>query len=97
MTKENSHIRQNMNMRPVDIRIAMMRAGVGQSEIARELNVNQTAIYLVIEGRAVSHRIREKIAERIGLDIRRIWPSTYLYGGPRKAGRPPRGKAVRAA
>lgn len=77
-----------MDMSPNDIRIEMIRTGVTQASIARELGVTKEAIYLVIEGRAVSHRIREKIAERIKIDIRRIWPSTYLAGGPRKAGRP---------
>lgn len=77
-----------MDMSPMDIRIAMLRSGVTQMDIARELGVAKTAVYLVIEGRAVSNRIREKISERIGIDIRRIWPSTYMFGGPRKAGRP---------
>jgi len=77
------------NMSPLDIRIAMLRAGVGQAALARELNISRTAVYLVIEGKSTSHRVREKIAEAIDMDIRRIWPATYLiYGGPRKRGRP---------
>ena len=77
-----------MDMSPMDIRIAMLRSGVTQMDIARELGVAKTAVYLVIEGKAVSHRIREKISERVKIDIRRIWPSTYMFGGPRKVGRP---------
>jgi lambda repressor-like predicted transcriptional regulator len=78
-----------MNMRPVDIRIAMLRVGVGQAALAREMKVSRTAIHLVIEGKSTSHRIRTAIAEAIHEDIERIWPATYLlYGGPRKRGRP---------
>jgi lambda repressor-like predicted transcriptional regulator len=37
----------------------------------------------------VSHRLRMAVAEAAGIDIQRIWPSTYIYGGgPRKRGRP---------
>lgn len=71
-------------MRPNDIRIAMIRAGVTQSVLARELNVTGQAIYQIISGRQTSQRIREKIAEAIGIDIQRIWP-----GEPKKPGRQP--------
>lgn len=77
-----------MDMTPTDIRIAMLKAGVTQAGIARELGVHKSSILLVIDGRFVSDRIRRKIAERCGLDVARIWPSTYLCGGPRKPGRP---------
>jgi lambda repressor-like predicted transcriptional regulator len=86
-----------MNQRPMrttpsdmtgpDIKIAMIRAGVTQAQLARELKVSKQCLHLVVEGRVVSHRIRSHIAKRIGIDIRRIWPGTYLHGGPRKPGR----------
>ena len=78
----------HMDMDPIEIRVKFLRVGVSQLAIARKLGVTHTAIYLVIEGRSVSDRIRRGIAEAINLDVRVIWPSTYLYGGPRKAGRP---------
>jgi len=84
------------DMSPTDIRIAMMRAKVTQAKIARNLGVTQEAVWQIIEGKFVSHRIRTEIANQIGLDIKRIWPSTYMFGGPRKAGRPMH-KAKRAA
>ena len=76
------------DMSPTEIRIAMLKTGVTQAGIARELDVDKSAVHLIIEGRAVSDRIRRKIAERVGLDVAVIWPSTYRYGSPRKAGRP---------
>lgn len=66
----------------------MMRAGITQAAIAKRIGVQRQTVYMVINGRAVSHRIRQAIAESVGMDLKRIWPSTYLYGGPRKPGRP---------
>ncbi|MBI5582523.1 MAG: helix-turn-helix domain-containing protein [Deltaproteobacteria bacterium] len=77
------------DMPPQEIRIALLRRKVSQAALAREIGVNQTSIYRVIEGHVVSHKIREAIAKAAGLDLKQIWPSTYLYGGgPRKRGRP---------
>ncbi|MCK9274824.1 MAG: helix-turn-helix domain-containing protein [Syntrophales bacterium] len=76
---------------PIEIRIAMLRKGVTQSFIARSANVSPSAIRHVIEGTHVSHKIRQAIADALEIDIKKIWPSVYLYGnGPRKAGRPSR-------
>jgi lambda repressor-like predicted transcriptional regulator len=76
-------------MKPVDIRIAMMKAGITQAQLARELGKKSPLIYHVIEGNTVSDYVRRHIAKRIGIDVKRIWPDPYLlYGGPRKAGRP---------
>ena len=75
------------NMSPDDIRIALIRSKATQAGIAKELGTTKTAVYLIIEGRSTSDRIRRKIAERCGIDIARIWPDPYLSGGARKAGR----------
>jgi lambda repressor-like predicted transcriptional regulator len=75
------------NMKPNDIRKALLDADVKQASIARDLGISNETVYSVIEGRA-SHRVREHIAKKIGIDIKRIWPNPYLLGGPRKAGRP---------
>jgi lambda repressor-like predicted transcriptional regulator len=77
-----------MDMRPTEIKIALIQRGVSQAEIARKLGVAKSSVNQVIDGRAVSHRIRTAVAEAIGIDIARIWPGTYLTGGPRKPGRP---------
>lgn len=77
------------NMRPKEIRILLLKADITQAELARELEAKQQLIYHVIEGNIVSDRVRQHIAKRLGIDIKRIWPDPYLvYGGPRKAGRP---------
>lgn len=78
------------NITPDEIRILMLKANpkIRQASIANELGVNRNAVYLVIEGKAVSDRIRRKIAEKVGVEVARIWPETYLSSGPRKPGRP---------
>ena len=77
------------DMHPNALKIEMMRAGISQMEIATALRVTPSAVHLVVSGKAVSHRIRKAIADSIGMDIKKIWPSTYLYGGgPRRSGRP---------
>jgi len=85
-----SHRDQKLkDMPPAEIRIALLRQGASQAAIARELGVSNTSVYQTIEGKLTSHRIREAIAARTGIDLVRIWPSIYLYGsGPRKSGRP---------
>ncbi len=82
-------INRSNDMSPTELKIAMMRAGVSQKAIAERLNVSGQAVHLVVYNRATSHRIRKAIAEALGMDLKRIWPSNYLYfDGPRKAGRP---------
>jgi len=76
------------DMDPVEIKIALMRAGVTQADIARQEGVSINAVHLVVHGRAVSDKIRRAIAAAIKTDIKLIWPSTYLYGEPKGPGRP---------
>lgn len=72
-----------------ELKIAMMRKGVMQKDIADQLDVSRQAVHLVVNNRGTSHRIRKAIAEAIEMDLKRIWPSSYLNnGGPRKPGRP---------
>ena len=77
------------NMSPKQIRRLMFEKDVSQAEIAREKGCHATAVYKVIQGESVSDDIRRRIAAKVGVDIKRIWPDPYLYfGGPRKPGRP---------
>jgi lambda repressor-like predicted transcriptional regulator len=81
--------RPTIDMDPIEIWIAMQRAGVGQKDIGDALGVTRQAVHHVIQGRFVSHRIRQAISEAIGIDLKQLWPSTYLYkDGPGRPGRP---------
>lgn len=73
---------------PKEIRIALLRGGISQAAIAKKLDVHPSAVCRIIDGTLVSDRVRRAIAAAIGIDVKRIWPSTYLYGSPRKPGRP---------
>ena len=69
-----------IDLPPEEIRIALMRRKKRPSCMARRLGVTATAIYRVIDGVSISYRIRRAIAEATGIDIRQIWPSSYLGG-----------------
>jgi len=74
---------------PLKLRILLMENGITQAEIARSLRITPQSVHQVIDGRFVSHRVREAISEAVGKDLNILWPNTYLYGGgPRKRGRP---------
>ena len=76
------------DMPPNEIRIALSRAGFTQAEIARQTKVADSHVCRIIDGIDANDRVRHAIAAAMGTDIKRIWPSIYLYGGPRKPGRP---------
>lgn len=82
-------MRNQMDMDPIEIIIAMKRANVSQADIARDVGVTRQSVNLIVHGRATSHRIRQAIADAIHKDIKWIWPSAYLMkGGPVPQGRP---------
>lgn len=81
-------IDRKYDMPPAEIRIALIRAGITQVEIARKVGVYPSVVCRVIDSLTGSDKIRHAIAAAIGIDIKRIWPSIYLYGDPRKPGRP---------
>lgn len=82
------------DMMPDEIRIAMIRARITQAELARRNKVKPITINRIISGTTVSDRVMRSIAEAIGIDVKRIWPSIYLFGGPRKPGRPKKDSSV---
>ena len=76
------------NMAPEDIKAALKDAGITASGIARDLNCSPTHVLRIINGGAVSDRVRRHIAKCIRVSVEQIWPETYLNGGPREPGRP---------
>ncbi len=76
------------DMDPIDIWYKMKRAGISQADLARAFEVSSSMISQVINGKPAD-RIRRGIADAIKIDVKAIWPSTYIIqGGPRGPGRP---------
>jgi lambda repressor-like predicted transcriptional regulator len=61
-------------MTPKEIRKQLLDREVKQVEIARQENVDPSAISLTIDGKCVSARLRRAIAGAIGVPVEKIWP-----------------------
>jgi len=59
---------------PSDIKIAMLRIGISQSEIAEALNEERASVSGVINGRRTTRSIREAVAKAIGKPIADVFP-----------------------
>ncbi len=79
---------KSTDMTPTEIRIALIRSGKTQAQLAVEIGVSRTMIFKLIEGQTVSERVERGIAQAVGLEVERIWPSRYLNRVRRKRGRP---------
>lgn len=64
-------------MSPVEIKVAMLRVGVSQADIARKCNVHRSMIGHIIHGRAVAAHIHNAIATAINIPAKQIWPDYY--------------------
>jgi len=63
---------------PIEIKIALIRANVLQSKIARKLGVSKVIVTNVIKGRRTSMRVRKAIARAVGRRVEELWPSGPL-------------------
>jgi lambda repressor-like predicted transcriptional regulator len=80
------------DMTPVEIRVAILRAGTTQAAIARSASrdgqtCSRELVCRVIDGKVVSDRIRRAIADAISIPAERIWRSYYLSYEPGRRGR----------
>ncbi|MBE0598311.1 MAG: helix-turn-helix domain-containing protein [Desulfuromonadales bacterium] len=64
-------------MRPLDRRIALLQAGVKQSDIARAAKVTQPTVAKVIDDKTTSDRIQRLIAKAIGKRVEEVFPARY--------------------
>lgn len=55
----------------------LQRAGSSFNEIARELGVSHSTVLAVSNRRAVSARVQEAIARKLGVSPAQIWPERY--------------------
>lgn len=69
-------------MEPLDIRIALMKAGVKQREIARKAVVTDQHVGKVIDGKSSSDRVQRLIAKAIGQPVALVFPDRYGKRAP---------------
>jgi transcriptional regulator with XRE-family HTH domain len=65
-------------MHTADIKAAIQKSDFTQTQIAEEMGVSKTAVWLVIHGRSHSLRIAKRISEVTGHSIDDLWPGAYL-------------------
>jgi lambda repressor-like predicted transcriptional regulator len=71
-------------MHPADIQAALKKKGITQLAIAREIAVTPTSVSDTINKKRISDRVMKVIAEKIGRDIRRVFPEYYNQPPKRK-------------
>ncbi|MCK9420259.1 MAG: helix-turn-helix domain-containing protein [Nitrospirae bacterium] len=62
-------------LRPVDIKIRLLKKGISQAKIARSQDVVRSYVTHVIAGRNKNQRLRQAIADAIGMVVSDIWPN----------------------
>lgn len=64
-------------MEPLEIRIALLRVGVKQADIARVCKVSKASVGRVIDGHSASDRIQRVIAKAITQPVEDVFPARY--------------------
>jgi len=64
-----------MTMDALEIRVALLFKETSQAEIARQLGVTPGFVYQVIHRKRRNRRVREAVAEALGLPYKQIWPT----------------------
>jgi transcriptional regulator with XRE-family HTH domain len=61
-------------IKPLDLKILLMRKGISQTQIASDLGVTRQAVNFIIEGKGRSGRIELAIAVSLGQDVNSLFP-----------------------
>jgi lambda repressor-like predicted transcriptional regulator len=61
----------------LETKFALQRAGSSFNQIARELGISHSTVLAVSNRRAVSARVQEAIARKLGVSPASIWPERY--------------------
>ena len=69
-------------MTPLEIKIALMKAGITQAEIARKRKVSPALVCLVIKSKLISTQVMQEIAKAINKDVAEIWPDYFSKKKP---------------
>lgn len=63
----------------LDICYRLRRAGIKQSDIAKQLNVTPAAVGNVIHGRKTAFAIASHVATLLGTAPEKLWPHRYCF------------------
>ncbi|WP_366918223.1 helix-turn-helix domain-containing protein [Algiphilus sp.] len=61
-------------MKPVDIRIALLRKGVTNVQVANDLGLSPKTVSNVIRGHGYSSRVARRLSEVTGIPVARLFP-----------------------
>ena len=64
-------------METIEIKVALLRAGVTQTKIAKQTGVAPSIVNRVIQGKVVSRHVAQAVADSIGLRLEEVFPK-YL-------------------
>jgi DNA-binding XRE family transcriptional regulator len=68
-------LKDNSLTDPIEIKIAFIRLGKTQAEVARNLGVSNVIVTNVIKGRRTSKRVKAAIAKALGKRVSELWPN----------------------
>jgi len=64
------------NMKSIEIRVLLLRAGKTQGQIAKELGITRAFVNQVVLGVRHTSYIREAIAKAVGKPVEKLWPNS---------------------
>lgn len=65
-------------MNSINLKIKLLRAGITQAGIARNIGVTRAFVNQVINGQRNNKRVRMAIAKAVGKRVKDLWPSRPL-------------------
>ncbi len=60
------------------VRSIMVRNGVTNRQIAKQENVRENYVYMILAGQRTGYRIRRAIASACGVTVADLWPDTPI-------------------
>lgn len=64
-------------MAPLDIRIALLRKGYTNAQVARDLGLERKTVSNVVHGYGKSRRVANAVSRITGIPVEALWPGVY--------------------
>jgi lambda repressor-like predicted transcriptional regulator len=71
-------------MRPIDIRIELLKRGYTFADVARRLNLSQRTVQTVVYRNGKSQRVARLISQFTAIPVDDLWPGAYNYRARRR-------------